>query len=88
MKDSPELILQKVFDTTIAALNDTIRMTDMPAFAAAAAAVSNAESILFCGVGDAGIVATEAQQRFLRIGKKNYVFSGSRYPIDSCLPNW
>ena len=72
--DNPELVLRKVFDTTISALNDTIKITDLSVFTEAAESVNAAENILFCGVGDAGIVATEAQQRFLRIGKRT-VFS-------------
>jgi len=70
--DSTEEIFNKVFDASIEALKDTNRMIDRTALNEAACLINGAQNILFCGLGDAAIVASVAQQRFLRIGKKTF----------------
>ena len=68
-EDSPFSVLKKVFDSSSTALQDTFNVLDNGEYEKAVEAVSNASSIMFCGVGDAAAVAMEANQRYLRIGK-------------------
>ena len=66
--DNYGTVVKKVFDATIQALKDTFDIMDLPEYEKASTALLNSEKILFCGVGDAALVAMEAYQRFLRIG--------------------
>ncbi len=66
--DNYGTVVRKVFDATIQALKDTFDIMDLQAYEKASNALLNSEKILFCGVGDAALVAMEAYQRFLRIG--------------------
>jgi RpiR family carbohydrate utilization transcriptional regulator len=68
-KDSPEQVLQKVVDAAVVAVKDTVAIIDKKQYSKALAAMVNASKILFCGVGDAALVAMEAYQRFIRIGQ-------------------
>lgn len=61
-------VVKKVFDATIQALKDTFDIMNLPEYEKASNVLLNSEKILFCGVGDAALVAMEAYQRFLRIG--------------------
>jgi DNA-binding MurR/RpiR family transcriptional regulator len=68
-KDAPEQVVQKVVDATIVALQDTVAIMDKDQYSRALKAIVNASNILFCGVGDAALVAMEAYQRFVRVGQ-------------------
>lgn len=70
--DSPVDVMKKVFESSISALNDTLNILDKSVFADAARCLSVAEKIAFTGFGDAGIVALEAHQKFIRAGKQTY----------------
>jgi len=65
-------VVKKVFDSSIAAINDTFDIMDRKEFEKALDAIFNANKIMFCGVGDAALVAKEAYQRFTRIGQNCY----------------
>jgi DNA-binding MurR/RpiR family transcriptional regulator len=67
-KDNPQEVVRKVIDATIDALRDTHNIMDKSQYEKAVNALLKAPSILFCGVGDAALVAMEAYQRFVRIG--------------------
>lgn len=68
--DTPVDILKKVFESSISALNDTLNILQVDSFNQAVSALTRAENIAFSGLGDAGIVAMEAHQRFTRAGKQ------------------
>jgi RpiR family carbohydrate utilization transcriptional regulator len=70
-------VVKKVFDATIRALKDTIEMMDQQAYKQAIEALLGARKIVFCGVGDAAIVAMEASQRFIRLGENALVSQDS-----------
>lgn len=70
--DSPDQILKKVFESSITALTDTLNILNYEEVVKAADCLIKADKIAFTGVGDAGIVASEAQQRFARVGKHTY----------------
>lgn len=68
-KDGPDDVVRKVIDATIDALRDTLSIMDKQQYGKALEAMVNAPNILFCGIGDAALVAMEAYQRFVRVGQ-------------------
>jgi RpiR family transcriptional regulator, carbohydrate utilization regulator len=69
--DDPVLVFQKVLHSTIGALEDTIKILDVESYNRALEAIVAAETVMFCGLGDAHVVAEEAHLRFMRIGKRS-----------------
>ena len=61
-------VVKKVFDATRDALNDTFDLVVQEDYQQAVDALLGASRIVFAGLGDAGVVAMEACQRFIRIG--------------------
>jgi RpiR family transcriptional regulator, carbohydrate utilization regulator len=70
--DDASKIVKKVFDSSIAAINDTFGIMNMSDFKKALELLLSANKIMFCGVGDASLVAEEAYQRFTRAGQNCY----------------
>ncbi len=68
--DSPYTVLRKIFEASAAALTDTLNTINQDSYAQAVDAMVNAETLMFCGVGDASLVAQEAYQRWVRVGQK------------------
>ena len=66
--DDPFQVLEKVFESSVSAIKDTLKVIDRYQFEKALQAILDAKKIMFCGVGDAALVAMEAYQRFTRIG--------------------
>lgn len=66
--DEPFIVMQKVFESSIRSIKDTLGMIERSEFLKALDALINAQKILFCGIGDASLVAMEAYQRFTRLG--------------------
>ena len=67
--DEPPAVVDKVFEANVQALKDTQGVLDMDQYRRALEALLGASRILFCGLGDAALVAMEAYQRFIRIGQ-------------------
>lgn len=72
--DDPMLVYQKVVHASIGALEDTFKIAKEHAYCSAVDAIVAADTLMFCGLGDASVVAAEAHQRFIRVGKRS-VFS-------------
>ncbi len=70
--DDPVTVMRKVFDASVGALQDTVRTMDREAYEASVAALAKAAHVMFCGVGDGAVVATEAYQRWIRMGEDSY----------------
>jgi RpiR family carbohydrate utilization transcriptional regulator len=66
--DNCVTVVKKVFDATRDALNDTFDLVVPRDHERAVDALVGASRIVFAGLGDAGVVAMEACQRFLRTG--------------------
>lgn len=66
--DSMAEIRDKVFTTNIQALHDTIRTLNAEDLQTAVQKFSAARQIHFYGLGASGLVAQDAQQKFMRIG--------------------
>lgn len=67
--DNSMTVVSKVFNATHNALHDTFKLMDREEYDRAVDALISAPKIIFCGLGDAGVVATEAYYRFTRIGE-------------------
>jgi len=70
--DAPFTVLNKVVQSTIGALQDSVEIIDATEYGRAVDAIATADKMLFCGLGDAGVVATEAHYRFTRFGVASY----------------
>ncbi len=70
--DSPADIMTKIFKSSISALQDTMNIISKEESLKAVEYISESEKIVFTGFGDAGIVASEAHQKFVRAGKQSY----------------
>ncbi len=77
--DPPGTIIRKVFEASIQALKDSLEMLDEEAYSRTVDVLSDARTILLAGIGDAALVAQEAQQKFMRMGVS------SRYSLDGDL---
>jgi DNA-binding MurR/RpiR family transcriptional regulator len=66
--DTPFQVLEKVFESSISAIKNTIEVIDKVQFDKALKALLSAGKMMFCGIGDGALVAMEAYQRFTRIG--------------------
>ncbi|MGE5598746.1 MAG: MurR/RpiR family transcriptional regulator [Bacteroidota bacterium] len=66
--DDAATIRDKVFAANIEALNDTRRMLDPGELERVVTAILAARQVCFYGVGASGLVALDAQQKFMRIG--------------------
>lgn len=64
----PYEIAQSIVYASIEALNGLLKVMDPKDYERSADALLKAEKILFLGVGDSGIVATSAFQKFIRVG--------------------
>jgi len=67
--DSPLTVLHKVVEASVGALVDTEKIIDHETYEQALSAMLSANRIMFCGVGDAAIVAEEAYQHWVRMGQ-------------------
>ncbi|MET0171263.1 MAG: MurR/RpiR family transcriptional regulator [Agrobacterium vaccinii] len=72
--DTSQEIVQKVFRTSINALEETLSILDMDAFDKAADLIHNAKHRDFYGVGGSAQIARDVAHKFLRIGVRASVF--------------
>jgi RpiR family transcriptional regulator, repressor of rpiB and als operon len=75
--DSAEIIVQKVFRTSIHALEETLAILDMDGFRRAADLIHSSNSRDFYGLGGSAQIARDVAHKFLRIGIRAAVFDDS-----------
>lgn len=75
--DTPGMIVQKVFRTTMQALEDTYAIFDLEAFERAIEYLHRARQRDFYGVGGSAHIARDVSHKFLRIGVRSQVFDDS-----------
>lgn len=73
--DSPLKIGYKIIDSAIASLQETRKNLDNPELGKAVDALLKASRIEFYGQGGSGIVASDAQQKFFRLGTPVVAYS-------------
>jgi RpiR family transcriptional regulator, repressor of rpiB and als operon len=76
-EDTAETIVQKVFRTSIQALEETLAILDMKAFRHAAELIHGASQRDFYGLGGSAQIARDVSHKFLRIGMRTSVFDDS-----------
>lgn len=74
VEDTSQEIVQKVFRTSINALEETLSILDMVAFDKAADLIHSAKHRDFYGVGGSAQIARDVAHKFLRIGVRASVF--------------
>ncbi len=72
--DSAEVIVQKVFRTSIHALEETLAILDMDGFRRAADLLHKANTRDFYGLGGSAQIARDVAHKFLRIGIRTSVY--------------
>lgn len=66
---SPEIIIRKVFECNRVSLGETEKVLDHEVMIEVAAALRDADRLIFLGIGGSGLVAQEGAERFLSLGK-------------------
>lgn len=79
--DSIETIAQKVTDLNIQVLRESLALLDIDQLGKACEAILNCNRLLFFGVGDSGITALEAKQRFFRIGFQAEAYNDLHFQV-------
>jgi DNA-binding MurR/RpiR family transcriptional regulator len=69
LEDEPDLILQKVFQSNVQCLNDTIEICSKQDFTRAVEMLDSARHIMVVGVGPSGVLAQDLHYKLLRLGK-------------------
>lgn len=73
--DSYDEVVSKVFNASVQALTDTFSILDKEQYKSAVDYLSNAQRVIFIGVGDAATVALSGYQKFMRINMNAYFSS-------------
>ncbi|MBX4963335.1 MULTISPECIES: MurR/RpiR family transcriptional regulator [Rhizobium] len=81
--DTSQEIVQKVFRTSINALEETLSILDMEAFDRAADLIHRAKQRDFYGVGGSAQIARDVSHKFLRIGVRASVIDDSHMMLMS-----
>ncbi|WP_408006640.1 MurR/RpiR family transcriptional regulator [Pseudalkalibacillus sp. A8] len=68
-------VLEKMTNNSIQSLKETAEVLHLSELSKSVEALQKAETVHFFGVGASGIIAKDAQQKFLRINKKATAFS-------------
>jgi DNA-binding MurR/RpiR family transcriptional regulator len=68
-RDEVPVIIKKVFNTSIQALNDTMKILDPAALQAAADAIVAADRVLIIGAGISGMIAEDFWMKLFRINR-------------------
>ncbi len=83
INDTAEEIINKVFNTAIQALTETVAILDVSAFSRAADLIHKARQRDFYGVGGSAQIARDVSHKFLRIGIRSSVFDDANMMLMS-----
>ena len=81
--DDAATVVKKVFHTAIQALEETLAILDMDAFAAATTALAGAGQRDLYGLGGSAQIARDVAHKFLRIGVRSAVFDDTHMMLMS-----
>lgn len=81
--DSAQVVVQKIFQTSIRALQDTLAIFDIPEFEKAVDAMADARLREFYGVGGSGAIVIDAYHKFLRIGIRTAAYTDAHLMLMS-----
>ncbi|WP_257349383.1 MurR/RpiR family transcriptional regulator [Pseudalkalibacillus decolorationis] len=80
-KDNEKEVAQKVFQSNIRTLEETIHLLDTEPYRRAVTMLMNARKVEFYGNGGSGIVAMDAHHKFLRSGIQTATYSDSHLQL-------
>lgn len=83
--DTVSMIVEKVFQSNIQALNDTLRILNMENMERAIESIIAAKHLVFYGVGGSSIIAQDGQHKFLRIGFLPLAFTDTNFQAMSAV---
>ncbi len=83
VEDTSQEIIQKVFRTSIQALEETLAIMDVEAFDRAADLIHGARQRDFYGVGGSAQIARDVSHKFLRVGVRTTVYDDSHMMLMS-----
>jgi DNA-binding MurR/RpiR family transcriptional regulator len=83
VEDTSQEIIQKVFRTSIQALEETLAIMDVDAFDRAADLIHAARQRDFYGVGGSAQIARDVSHKFLRVGVRTTVYDDSHMMLMS-----
>lgn len=75
VSDDQKTLIAKVFNANISAINDSLHSIDLDEFKKAVDMILDAREIVFVGSGGSGVVASDAQHKFIRTGLKVSTYS-------------
>ena len=81
--DSIANVVEKIMANHIKSLDDTRKIMEYDVLDGAVTALQNAEQVCFYGTGASGLVAADAQQKFMRVGKRVNHYTESHLMISS-----
>lgn len=81
--DDARTIVRKVFRTSMQALEETLAILDMDAFAQAAGRLARARQRDFYGLGGSAQIARDVAHKFLRVGVRAQVFDDTHMMLMS-----
>lgn len=73
--EASDSIVEKMTNNSLQAIKETTELVDYPSLSKAVEVLKVAEKIHFFGVGASGIIAQDAQQKFLRMNKATSAFT-------------
>lgn len=83
--DTTSTIIEKVFDSNIKALQDTLKIVNKASIEEAINLIIGSKHLVFYGVGGSNIIALDGQHKFLRIGFLPLAFSDSNVQLMSAV---
>ncbi|MGP1419501.1 MAG: MurR/RpiR family transcriptional regulator [Sphaerochaetaceae bacterium] len=83
--DTIPAIVQKVFNSNVQALNDTLKVLEVDNVAKAVQLIKECNRLIFYGVGGSNIIAQDGQHKFMRIGYLASVFSDTNLQLMSSV---
>ena len=83
--DTTPIIVDKVFNSNIKALQDTLKLGNKENIEKAIELIIHSKHLIFYGIGGSNIIALDGQHKFLRIGFLPLAFSDSNVQLMSAV---
>ncbi|SDD39382.1 transcriptional regulator, RpiR family [Paenibacillus sp. UNCCL117] len=83
--DSIATLIQNVSANNIQSIRDTVKILDVESVERAVDALNRAERIFFFGLGASGLIAQDAQQKFLRINRMSFTFADPHMQLTTAV---
>lgn len=84
LDDSAKTLLEKVSNTTIQTIVDTVGVNNEKSLAQAIDLLANSKRIVFVGCGGSGIIANDAHHKFMKLGLNVISYSDAHNAAQAC----